>query len=326
MRTTFALIIVFPIASTPAAILAQQPVARIVAEPASIALARGDTAIVTLRALDAAGAPVDAELRVGGAIRRLEVTAREDGRWSVTGLEVGEHEVIASIAQPGGEPVTLRVPVRVEWPAVTRVEVTSGEAMNLYVGTRLRHRVRAFHADGTERPYPEATWLSSDADVATVDRFGNVRATATGPVTIAARVGAVTGSIEHDVRPAAAASITLRGGEDRVRTGDVQSFDATVLDAAGTVLADVPVTWSHIYTPDDSIIAPAAPAQLDAGRFVADVPGVHTVVASAGGVSAERSFRVVPRGVVQKVLGDGAGSRVTRLHHGLLGVRRRGWS
>jgi hypothetical protein len=302
MRTTFALIIAAVIASAPASIVAQQPVARIVAEPAALALTRGGTAILTLGALDGSGARVDAELRVGGAIRRLEVTPLEDGRWSVTGLEVGEHEVIASVAQPGGgEPLTLRVPVRVEWPAVTRVEVTADEGMYLYLGTRLRHRIRAFHADGTERPYPEATWLSSDSDVATVDRFGNVRATATGPVTIAARVGAVTGSIEHDVRPAVAASITLRGGEDRVRTGDVQSFDATVLDAAGTVLAGVPVTWSHIYTPDDSIIAPAAPAQLDDGRFVADVPGVYTVIASAGGISAERSFRVVPRGVVQKI-------------------------
>jgi hypothetical protein len=77
-------------------------------------------------------------------------------------------------------------------------------------------------------------------------------------------------------------------------------------------VADAPITWSYLYQPDDSIAAPAGPAQIAGGRMVADVPGVYTAVASTGGTSAEYSFRVVSRDAVRKleVVGQGREARV----------------
>jgi hypothetical protein len=44
-----------------------------------------------------------------------------------------------------------------------------------------------------------------------------------------------------------------------------------------------------------------ASGQIRDGAYVADLPGIHTVVASAGGLVARHSFRAVPRDVVQEL-------------------------
>ena len=288
--------------AAPALAAAQQTStpARIVAEPAALSITRGESARLSIRVQDATARAIAAPLRVGGALRALSVRQESDGRWTVTGLAVGEHEIVATLAAEGSS-LELRIPVRVGWPAVTRVEAAPAAGAKLYAGTRLSHVARAWHADGSERPFATFAWRTSDPAIATVDRFGNVRAVRPGRVTISAELAGVTGSITHEVTPLPAVTIEISGGSDPVRTGDVQPFSVVVKDARGAVLRDVPLTWSHIYTPDDSIKAPAAPAQIEDGRFVADVPGVYTVIASAGPHSAETSFRVQSRNVVRKV-------------------------
>jgi hypothetical protein len=298
-----------------AAAAAAQSAARIEARPASLALTRGQSAVLELVVLDASGTRVGVPLRVAGARDALDVEAADEAdpttRWRIAALDVGEHEVVVTTAVEGAAPLTLRVPVRVTWPAVARVEVTPASGA-LYDGTRLRHRARVVHDDGTERPNARVVWSTSDPAIATVDAFGNVRAQAAGRVDVVARIEGVEGRHAHDVRPLAATSLELSTALDGVRTGDVQSFTATARDAQGRAIADVPVTWSHLYAPDDSIQAPQAPGQIEAGRYVAYVPGVHTVVASAGPLRAEASFRVTKRDVVRKVqvLGQGREARV----------------
>ncbi|MEQ8329942.1 MAG: Ig-like domain-containing protein [Longimicrobiales bacterium] len=286
---------------------AAQDVARIQAEPARVTLAAGASASFTVRAYDASGRVVDAPLRMAGPRQGLRLS---DG--TVTGLEAGEYEIfVSSVAGPEGEPVVLRIPVTVTWPAVAEVSVSPGPR-GLITGARLRHRAEARHADGSERPNPEAAWTSSDPAVATVDAFGNVRGVAPGSVTITASVDGVRGSVTHRVAESPVVAVRLDGGRQEVRTGDVQSFTATPVDAAGRPVPDAPVSWSYVYQPDDSIVAPAGPAQILDGRMVADVPGVYTAVAATGGASAEFSFRVVPRDAVRsvEVVGQGREARV----------------
>ncbi|MEQ9400740.1 MAG: Ig-like domain-containing protein [Longimicrobiales bacterium] len=286
---------------------AAQDVARIQAEPARVTLAAGASASFAVRAYDAAGRLVDVPLRMAGPRQGLRLS---DG--TVTGLEAGEYEIfVSSIAGPEGEPVVLRIPVTVTWPAVAEVSVSPGPG-SLVTGARLRHRADARHADGSERPNPEAAWTSSDPAVATVDAFGNVRGVAPGSVTITASVDGVRGSVTHRVAESPVVAVRLDGGRQEVRTGDVQSFTATPVDAAGRPVPHAPVSWSYVYQPDDSIVAPAGPAQILDGRMVADVPGVYTAVAATGGASAEFSFRVVPRDAVRsvEVVGQGREARV----------------
>ena len=313
-RSSLAFALIAVALLSPAQASAQAAVSRIEARPASLTLARGESAVLELVALDAQGGRVAAPLRVAGPRNAIGVSRADEAdpaaRWRIAALEVGEHDVIVTTVVAGGEPVTLRVPVRVRWPAVARVEIVP-PAATLYAGTRLPHRVRVLHADDSERPNAEIVWSTSAPDIAVVDAFGNVRAAATGRVDVIARVDGVEGRHSHDVRPLSAVTLELSPAAD-ARTGDVQTFTAVAKDAQGRAIADVPVTWSHLYTADDSMGAGQAPAQVEDGRYVASVPGVHTVVASAGPLRAEASFRVTKRDVVRKVqlMGQGREARV----------------
>ena len=287
--------------------LAGQTVTGIVAEPERVQVTAGQSVPIVVRAIGADGQTVDAPLRIAGPRRGVRVANGQ-----VTGIAAGEYEIfVTSISTDGGAPIQLRIPVSVGWPAVEEVVVIA-EAGRLFAGTRILHRASASHADGTARPYPEVTWSSSDDSVATVDPFGNVRGVSLGSVTITASVDGITGSLMHRVEDSPVARLELSGGQIQVRTGDVQSFDVTAYDAQGSRIDDVPLSWSYLYQADDSIRAPAGPAQIEQGRMVADVPGVYTAVASTGSVRAEFSFRVVSRNAVRTldVVGQGRESRV----------------
>lgn len=282
-------------------------VVRLQAEPQQVELVVGESRSLRVTALDAAGAVVDVPVRIVGPRGDVEV---EDGL--VKALSAGNFEVFATLVVPPGggvEPLRLTIPVRVGWPSVSRVSV-EGAGDRLFVGTLHRHRVRAFHGDGSERSHPRANWRSSDPSVAVVDDFGDVRARAPGQVTVTASVEGVSASVEYRVEALPeGATLELAGGDTEARTGDVLTWTATVRDGAGRPLADVPVTWALAYVPDDSIMAPAAPGQIEGGKVVADVPGLFTVVAAAGPLTSTASFRAVPRDVVQTVDFVGQGRR-----------------
>lgn len=302
---------------------AAQSVARIEVQPERLEVAIGETASFEVIAYDAGGDVLEfasepfriAAPRTGV---RVEVAGeRRGGRapLTVTGLAVGEYDV--AISSGGGGPTAasgavLRaiLVVEVRWPAVARVEI-SGDAFP-YLGSTVLHRVQAFHADGSARPYPEARWASSASEIASVDPFGNVRARSLGEVAITASVEGVEGRATYRIRRSPVAELKLEGGIRELRTGDVQNFEATALAADGSEVTDAPVGWSFAYQPDDSVKAPAGPARIENGRMVADVPGLYTAVASSGAARAEYSFRVASRNAVRKlaVVGQGSESRV----------------
>ena len=271
---------------------------RIVAEPSELVLERGATAPIQLRVEDRDGNALDVDLRVvgpRGALGYADGMVRAEG--------VGSHAlVVTEIVDPGSdrEPLSLRVPVEVQWPPVTEVRVEPASEHQLYQGTTQRFQVAAFHADGSQRPeVGEVRWAIPGDSPARVDRFGNVTALEAGPVQVEATFEGVTG-VWADRAPAfPAASLELEGGSPEVRTGDVQTLRAVARDEAGNVLEDLPIEWSHRYRTPADIRAPAAPGQVADGRVVADVPGEHAVVATAGPLSARHTFEAVPREVVR---------------------------
>ncbi len=135
---------------------ADDPVVRLVADPPELAMRVGDEAQVTVTGITRSGARVDAPgVRLVGP--RLAMRVREG---AVTALTAGEFALIATLipaegAPPGGDPVTLRVPVTIDWPAVARVVVTPTSDTRLLVGTTVRLIARAEHGDGSARPAPD---------------------------------------------------------------------------------------------------------------------------------------------------------------------------
>ena len=273
-------------------------VARLVPSAERLSLAVGERVPFSVRALDARGAEVDVPLRIGGPRSAVEV---DDG--FVTGLAQGEYQIVATVVLPpgtDGRPASVTVPVVVTWPRAASVEIQA-EAGTLYVGTTLAHAASALHADGSRRPDPAIAWSSSDPAVATVDGFGTVTGVSAGSATITASLEGRSDVVSYDVRPFSGASLTLEGGPAEARTGDVVHFEAVVRDASGERLDDVPVAWSHAYTPTEGMLGVAATGQIRDGAYVADVPGVHTVTASAGGLTARHSFLARPRDAVQEL-------------------------
>ncbi len=279
---------------------------RLEARPAQIEMRVGESTPLEVVALDAAGQPVALDFRFAAPRAALRV---RDGQLSA--LTAGDYTVVATAVQaPGAAPLAIEIPVHVSWPALAEIRVSTAPG-RLLVGTVLRHSARAFHADGSERPEPEVRWSSSNEAVATVDRFGNVQGIAAGSVRIVAQSEGRRAEVAHTVAALAARSLELSEVPSRVRTGDVVSVRATLTGPSGQALTDVPVEWSLSYEPATGVIAPSAPGQLVDGRFVADVPGVYTIVATAGPLRERVSIEVAPREVVQalNVVGSGSTAR-----------------
>jgi hypothetical protein len=277
------------------------------AEPAQLALIVGQTVPLKVVALDEAGNPVDAQLRISGRRGAVAVT---DGQ--VTGLSAGEFSINAAVVLPpdaGSQPVRLEIPVVVTWPAADRVEIVAEPEGRMWVGSSAHHAVRVFHADGSERRGAEAQWSVSDPSVAAVDRWGNVSVLDDGAFTVTASVDNRTVTRSYDAAVFPAQSLAIDIAEDRVRTGDVIRLGVRATTADGTTTDDAPVAWTFTFTPDDSIAAPGAAGLLQDGHFVAETPGQYTLIASTGTTTARTVVDVRPRQVVQEITVSGQGEK-----------------
>ncbi|MEK9501277.1 Ig-like domain-containing protein [Gaopeijia maritima] len=273
-------------------------------EPSSLSLEAGGSAPLTVTAHDASGAEVEVTLRYAAPRSALRV---RDG--VVEALAAGSWEIVASVvvsAESEVAPPTVRIPVTVEWPSVSRIEVLADEG-RLHVGTRVDHRARAFHADGSQRPEAAIEWSSSDESVARVTSWGTVEGTGAGTATITAALEGARESFEVEVAPFDVASMRLTGGADEARTGETLTFEVDARDAAGAAVDGLSVTWSATFVPDDSIQAPGAGALVRDGRFVGEVPGRYEVFATAGERVARRTIDVRPREAIHEVEFTGQG-------------------
>lgn len=287
-------------------------IARLVVEPASVSVEAGQTVPIKLTAYDPAGNVIASpSVRMSGPRSALALSIE-----GVKGLKAGKYEVIVTAVRTDttSPPVRLTIPVTVTWPAIGKIELVA-DSGRLYTGTTLRHRARAIHTDGSERPASEVNWRwrSSNESVATVDRFGGVTANRPGAVTITAEADAVSAQVRHTVVANPVTSVAIDMPETDIKTGDVLHLKATAKRSNGAVVKDVPITWSYVYAPDDTIAAPGATGVIDRGLFAAEVPGRYTLLASAGSASARKVISASTRDARRKIAVKGRGS-ITHVH------------
>ena len=275
------------------------PVATLVAEPASLSLRAGAEVAFKVRALDAQGREIPgAFVRVMAGSRALRFTDT-----SVVATVAGRYEATAMAQGADGAPITLTIPVNVAWPALARVEIVT-QSTSVYAGVTSAPKLTGWHADNSERAGLTGSWRSSDAAIATVNRFGEVTGVAPGAVTISVETEGARASKTFTVLPNPVARVVIETPESQMRTGDVIHLKASARRANGSVIADYPITWSYTYTPDDSI----APAGIPGGagivqfdRFAANYPGRYALIAQAGNSVARQSIQVTPRDVRQRI-------------------------
>lgn len=266
-----------------------------------VSLKVGQTVQIEARLLDANGAEVDSPLMffarpMEGTDGRLEV---ERTTGEVKAVSGGEWTVF--VMSSVDRDFRKELSVTVEYPAIARVEVVPGQGEHFYVGAAVRHTVTVVDGAGDVRKNVPVSWATSDASVASVDRFGVVAAHKAGRVTLTATAGGVDGAVRYDVQTNPVTSMTLSASQEVGRTGDVIHFEAAPM-AGGAKVADIPVTYSLVSYPSKEATADIAPAEIDAqGRFVAYKPGIYTVTASTPGQSASKTVEISPRHVVQEV-------------------------
>ena len=213
----------------------------------------------------------------------------------VTAEAPGTHEIIA--LRPGTDTqdrIIKRFSVTVPQPAVAKVAF-EGPPEQVYAGTQVPLSVKAMTAMDRERESVSIQVESSDPTVATVDRLHRVEAKAPGTVTLTARAKGHEAMSTVEVIENPVASLTLSGGADSARTGDVLDFEATARTEAGTAVGDAPIQYA-VRTDHTEPIAPGATAEIGSdGRFVAEDAGQYTVVATSGSHTATHTVSVTPR-------------------------------
>ena len=287
-------------------------VARLVAEPTRITMERGQTVPFKVTAYDKDGRQLRPVFRFSGSFRFIRPT--ESG---IMGVTPGEQDLTVTVMLPPGtkmEPPSITVPVIIRWPATTKVAIAPKDpAAKLYAGTTLALGAKATHADGTPRPDPLVSWQSSNAEIATVDRFGFVTAKKPGSVIISATFENVRGELPVTIGQFPAATLEASVDKPNVVTGDVVHLQAVARTRAGQPVTDLPISWSFTYTPDDSIAAPGATAAIEEGKFVAEYAGVYNVLATAGNLTSRTTIDVRPRQVVREVEYKGRG-QINHVH------------
>ena len=284
---------------------AQESGITLVAEPAEVSLIVGTQIALTVRAVSESGDSVEMDIRF--AAPRSVLRYRNGVLQS---YRAGNFEIVATGVLPAGAtgtPPTLRIPVDIAWPAIDRVELNPSGA-GLYVGTTVTHNPVALHADGTRRPEASFEWRSSNPAVASVDAYGTVMAIAAGSVTITVEVdGETEVQASFDVVAFPATELNIEGGAEEARTGDVLHFSARASGPEGP-LPDLPMTWAYTFVPDDSIRSPGASAIVEAGAFVAEVPGRYTLLAMSGPLMARKTVLIRGRDAVQEIELQGRGT------------------
>ena len=293
-------------------------VAKLVADPATLTLKAGDSVRVTVKAYDAQGREIpDAVIRVFGARRGV---AYNDGM--VRAFQAGKLALMAIAERGGGAcggndcaPVQLEIPVMVTWPALAKLQMLTA-AGRLYTGATVVHSVKATHPDGSERRTIEPAWKSSNANVATVDRFGNVRTLAPGSVAITAEAEGLTATVAHTVVANPVTSITIGIKDTTLRTGDVVPLNATARRGNGQTVADAPITWSYSYVPADTVAPSGLPGGagiVQFGLFTGNYPGRYTLMAHSGTSFAERTIEVKARDARRPIMVTARGT-ITNTH------------
>ena len=238
--------------------------------------------------------------------REGEVSTRRPGEFAIMVRVVGSgRDPSARNAEAEGY-LEQRIPLTI-LPRPVASLTLSAEGP-LYAGAEVTVRAEPLDDSGAPVEGIEVGWSSSDESVAlpvgrppTIERArtrGLLALGAPGTAAITAAAGAARAEMTLEVRPNPVAAMTLTPERGAVRTGEVTRLRVAMTDAAGRPLDEVPIGFSvSAITDAMGSGGPSSGLVTRDGRFVADLPGIYTVVARTGGASASAVIRVSERGV-----------------------------
>ena len=286
-------------------------------DPGALTLEIGETAQLSATVRDAGGAVVDDATVVYYSRARRSVSVTRRGR--VEAYRPGEFTLIVLVPsnpddrsrRPDAR-ARVEIPVTVPLPPISEVAFDQVPPV-FYAGTQPRLQAAVTDTAGARRDDVPVTFATSDAAVATIDRFGFLTLRDAGTVTVTATVDTEGDALTIRIEENPVTSLALEVGADTARTGDVLRFRAVARDTRGLEVPGVPVRYAVGGETAPAIVAAGAPAQIAAdGRFVAERSGTYTVIATAGTHTATRTVSIEPRDVAREVEVVGRGKVLDR--------------
>jgi len=235
--------------------------------PASHTLIVGETAALTARAVDDAGAPIDGRDVAWSTTDASVATVTSAG--VVRAISPGSAVVRAGVENKAGEAVIVVTPA-----PVARVRVDPA-ALALTAGDVRTLVAVALDVSGSELPGRSATWTSSNASVAEVDANGRVVAHQPGEAIVTATVEGRSADAAVTVSRVPVAAIAVTPTAIVLDVGKSRQLTAIVTDAAGNRLTDRVVEWTTDY--------PTVAVVSGSGLVAAQAPGYATITARAEG-------------------------------------------
>ena len=275
----------------------------------SIEVNVGETKEIEIRLLDKNNKLYDNPFSVIGERGSISVSPRMSE-------SSGKVKVAIKVHKPGRlavttQTVTVKRDDRVRGKLIVNVPFPPIESVTfkqspkkLYTNTITDLSAKAVDKAGLDRTSTiSIDYKSSDDRIASFDELNNLTTHKSGNVTISATAEGVTTKLKIKVSKNPARGVDLStNGVDEIRTGDVLALDAKATSSSGKRLNDVPVYFSYGGKSEYGEFGLPASAQVTSdGRFVAETAGMYTVSASAGGYSAQKTIKVVPRDVGKKI-------------------------
>jgi len=264
--------------------------------PNPIELEVGDSLQVEAKVVNAAGEQVTGVVVFFSRNRRALAVSQSG---VVKALKPGSYQLIALKPGQGDDRIMQEFEVNVPFPAVAGVTVTNKPPL-MYLNATHTLKTEVVDVKGFIRENPGINYSSSDENVVEVS-FGKLLATGTGSATITAEFEGKRDVFEVEVKENPVASLTIGNTDTQVRTGDVIHFDVEAADETGSPVDGVPVKYSFIAEPDDNRGQGASAQVAQDGRFVANHPGLYTLIAKSGNTIAQQVIRVEPRNVRKNI-------------------------
>jgi hypothetical protein len=255
--------------------------------PPELTLPVGTTRQLTGEILDVGGRPAKGKLLFISRNRRALRVSRTG---EVTAVKPGKYEVVVRAVLESGRGPEAMVVVTVPHPEPAAINVNNAPS-KLYLGTSVRITGNVVDKDKVVRDDLAVAFASSDNNTFAIDGFGYLSASKVGSATLTASGGGLSSEQAIEVLANPVRSIKVTTPNETIRTGDVVRFNADLLGDNGTALRGVPVFYTVQATPDDAL-GNAATGQIQQdGRFVAEKPGLYTIVATCGNAVGRKTIR-----------------------------------
>ena len=176
----------------------------------------------------------------------------------------------------------------------------------LYTGSTLPLQVEVLDTRGFEIEANQVRITTTNDKVASIDALGNLRLHTPGKISIKTTAGNIENIVDITVIENPVSTVELTVNNSEARTGDVLHFTYRTLDKKGK---EVNIPAFLAVTGSQSEMGSGASATIKPdGRFVAEKPGIYTIIASTGGASAVLSVKINDRGVARDIEFVGQGS------------------